>query len=45
MDPTETTVACTMYEVLDKEYENIPIGTSVDNMKILIIDEEGTLIH
>ncbi len=38
--PTEATVFVTHFEV-DKYYENIPIGSGVDNIKLYVVDDKG----
>ncbi|MBC3796597.1 non-ribosomal peptide synthetase [Acetobacterium tundrae] len=37
--PTETTVIATSF-LVDGDYDNIPIGTALDNVKIYILDRE-----
>ena len=38
--PTETTILETCYQV-DRKMKNIPIGKSVDNMRLYIVDTQG----
>lgn len=44
--PTEATYACTYY-VVDRAFsdnERLPIGTAMDNMNVLILDEQDRLV-
>ena len=41
--PTEATIACSIYEVLDDKLKNIPIGKPLSNYKIYISDEDNNL--
>jgi amino acid adenylation domain-containing protein/thioester reductase-like protein len=41
--PTEYTVITTMFRV-DREYENIPIGTSVANTRLYVLDKQDRLV-
>ncbi|MBR6825165.1 MAG: amino acid adenylation domain-containing protein, partial [Oscillospiraceae bacterium] len=40
--PTEATVLCTAFRV-DRDYDNIPIGKPIDNVKIYVVNRHGRL--
>ncbi|HUJ62529.1 MAG TPA: amino acid adenylation domain-containing protein, partial [Kofleriaceae bacterium] len=41
--PTEATVSATTF-VVDRQYENIPIGAPIANTKVLVLDPAGNLV-